>query len=76
VKYGGNTSCVTIYKEVEDKIFRIIIDSGSGIVKLGREIIQNWDKEIKPINLFFTHLHPDHTSEFLFLLLIIEKMLK
>jgi len=66
VKYGGNTSCVTIYKEVEDKIFRIIIDSGSGIVKLGREIIQNWDKEIKPINLFFTHLHPDHTSEFPF----------
>ncbi|MCX8059065.1 MAG: MBL fold metallo-hydrolase [Spirochaetes bacterium] len=67
VRYGGNTSCVTVYKVIENnKILRIIIDSGSGIVKLGKEIMQNWENEIKPLTILFTHLHPDHTAEFPF----------
>jgi len=66
VKYGGNTTCVTITKEINEKTIRIIIDSGSGIVKLGKDIMKNWKNEVQPITMLFTHLHPDHTTEFPF----------
>lgn len=66
VKYGGNTTCVTITKEINGKTIRIILDSGSGIVKLGKDIMKNWQNEVQPITMLFTHLHPDHTTEFPF----------
>jgi ribonuclease BN (tRNA processing enzyme) len=66
VKYGGNTTCVTITKEVDGKTIRIILDSGSGIVKLGKDIMKNWKNEVQPMTMLFTHLHPDHTTEFPF----------
>lgn len=66
VKYGGNTTCVTITKEVKGKTVRIILDSGSGIVKLGKDIMKNLKNEVQPITMLFTHLHPDHTTEFPF----------
>ena len=66
--YGGNTTCVSFTKEVDGKIYRLIIDSGTGIIQLGKEIIQNFfaKKEDLNINLFFTHLHPDHSQGFPF----------
>lgn len=66
VKYGGNTTCVTITKEINGKTIRIILDSGSGIVKLGKDIMKNWENEVQPMTMLFTHLHPDHTIEFPF----------
>ncbi len=66
VKYGGNTTCVTITKEIGGKTVRIILDSGSGIVQLGKDIMKNWKNEVQPITMLFTHLHPDHTTEFPF----------
>jgi len=68
IKYGGNTTCYSISKEVDGQIKRIIIDSGSGIISLGKEIIGNFfaKKEELNISIFFTHLHPDHTEGFSF----------
>ncbi len=55
VKYGGNTTCfeVTCGKK------RIIIDAGTGIRALGREIMNN-EGNILDADLFFTHTHMDH----------------
>lgn len=70
VKYGGNTTCVSITKENKDSghIDRIVIDCGTGAVNLGKEIIKNWSngKESLYITMLFTHLHPDHTQAFPF----------
>ena len=68
LRYGGNTTCVSISKEIDGKIYRVIIDSGTGIIKLGKEIIGNFfaGKENLNIPILFTHLHPDHTQGFPF----------
>ncbi len=63
--YGGNTSCV----EVVAGQHRVIIDAGTGIIKLGNEIIGEYLKKRKQddrlhINLLFTHTHYDHTMGF------------
>ena len=63
--YGGNTACV----EVVAGPHRIIIDAGTGIIKLGNEIIGEYLKNRKKgdqlhINLLFTHTHYDHTLGF------------
>jgi ribonuclease BN (tRNA processing enzyme) len=44
VKYGGNTTCVTVYQEDErgNVKNRIIIDSGTGIIGLGKEMLGNF----------------------------------
>jgi len=55
--YGGNTPCVSI--EVND--FLLIFDFGSGIRKLGYEIMNN--KKFQnggEIHLFISHTHWDH----------------
>ena len=70
IKYGGNTTCVTITKEVDGKIKRIVIDCGTGAYLLGKEIVNNYfsqpRKEDLDIVMLFTHLHPDHTQGFPF----------
>lgn len=69
MKYGGNTTCVSISTMDENnKIFRIIIDCGTGAVNLGKEIVNNFfqNKENMNITMLFTHLHPDHTQAFPF----------
>ena len=59
VKYGGNTSCVEI--RVGER--RIILDAGTGIIPLGRELALERANEIV---LLFSHLHHDHTQGFPF----------
>ena len=69
VEFGGNTTCVTFTKEVEGNIKRIIIDSGSGIIQLGKEIITNFfahKEDLDNIPVLFTHHHPDHVGMFPF----------
>lgn len=64
LKYGGNTSCV----EVKVGGHLIILDAGTGIIDLGRDLVQdhilsgNTMFERVPINatLFLTHIHQDH----------------
>lgn len=68
IKYGGNTTCVSFTKEIDGKIGRIIVDCGTGVIDLGKEILKNYfnKKEDLNIPMLFTHLHPDHTQGFSF----------
>ena len=61
--YGGNTTCLRVYRETAKRIF--IIDAGTGIRNLGKEIIaQNIQQ--KEINILFSHFHWDHIQGFPF----------
>lgn len=59
VKFGGNTACVEI--RVGER--RIILDAGTGIIPLGRELGRKRELEVL---LLFSHLHHDHTQGFPF----------
>src|SRR5512145_1211983 len=59
VKYGGNTACV----EVRAGERTIILDAGTGIIPLGRELTRRRAAEVV---LLFSHLHHDHTQGFPF----------
>jgi phosphoribosyl 1,2-cyclic phosphodiesterase len=66
VKYGGNTSCV----EINAGGRTIILDAGTGIIPLGRELakraIHPAGKRSLELMLLFSHLHHDHTQGFPF----------
>ncbi len=53
---GGNTTCVEVRLD-DDTI--IIFDAGSGICRLGADLVQKND-HIREYHLFFTHFHWDH----------------
>lgn len=59
VKYGGNTSCV----EVNAGGRTIILDAGTGIIPLGRELVKRQNLELL---ILLSHLHHDHTQGFPF----------
>ena len=60
VKYGGNTACV----EINAGERTIILDAGTGIIPLGRELAKQ--KHPLELLLLFSHLHHDHTQGFPF----------
>jgi len=60
VKYGGNTSSV----EIRAGERTIILDAGTGIIPLGRELART--KRAHELMLLFSHLHHDHTQGFPF----------
>jgi phosphoribosyl 1,2-cyclic phosphodiesterase len=65
VRFGGNTACV----EVQAGPHTIILDAGTGIIKLGADILRRAAVEGSPsvvVTLFFTHMHHDHTLGFPF----------
>ena len=53
VRYGGNTSCVSI--EGSDGSW-LVLDAGTGIRKLG----QSLPSDLKRVDILLTHLHMDH----------------
>ena len=55
VKYGGNTACVEI--RIGERT--IVLDAGTGIIPLGRELARRPATEII---LLLSHLHHDHTQ--------------
>lgn len=59
VNYGGNTACV----EIRAAERTIILDAGTGVIPLGRELARTRTLEIM---LLFSHLHHDHTQGFPF----------
>jgi phosphoribosyl 1,2-cyclic phosphodiesterase len=56
VRYGGNTSCV----EVEAGAHTLILDAGSGIIRLGHELLRRSAGGPLNLALFITHGHGDH----------------
>ena len=60
IKYGGDTTCLEI-RSRNDHI--IIVDAGSGIRRLGNNLLQEGRFEY---NIIFTHSHIDHILGFPF----------
>ena len=58
LRYGGSTSCLEIKCDQD----LLIIDAGTGICKLGK----NLEKHTETINLFLSHTHWDHLIGFPF----------
>ena len=54
VRYGGNTSCVSI---TLDDGTTVVLDAGSGIRELGRAL---GNRPAAPVHILLTHLHLDH----------------
>ncbi|HNN14547.1 MAG TPA: MBL fold metallo-hydrolase [Anaerolineales bacterium] len=59
VQYGGNTACV----EINAGGCTIILDAGTGIIPLGRNLAKQQDLELL---ILLSHLHHDHTQGFPF----------
>lgn len=56
VRYGGNTACV----EVEVGGHTLILDAGSGIIRLGDALLRRAAGQPLDVALFITHGHSDH----------------
>src|SRR6185436_8538296 len=62
-RFGGNTTCLLITREKANRI--VIIDAGTGIRNLGKELMTRQYKQ-DIINISFTHFHADHIQGFPF----------
>ncbi len=64
VRFGGNTPCV----EIEANGHTIILDAGTGIVRLGNDLLRRAKEKSEPVRatLLFSHMHHDHTQGFPF----------
>ena len=60
IKYGGDTTCIEIRTKSDDII---IVDAGTGIRRLGNQLIE--EKRFL-YNIIFTHAHWDHLIGFPF----------
>jgi phosphoribosyl 1,2-cyclic phosphodiesterase len=60
IKYGGDTTCIEIRTKSDDII---IIDAGTGIRRLGNQLIE---EKRNQYNIIFTHAHWDHLIGFPF----------
>src|SRR5512139_1587864 len=55
VRYGGNTACV----ELQLGERTIVLDAGTGMIPLGRELAR---RNVTEMILLLSHLHHDHTQ--------------
>jgi phosphoribosyl 1,2-cyclic phosphodiesterase len=64
LRVGGNTSCVEVWAGGH----LIIIDAGTGIIGLGKDLIRKYrasgEKEPIVATMLFSHTHHDHTQGF------------
>lgn len=60
--HGGNTSCI----EVQAGTQTLIFDAGSGIIRLGTDLLQRAEGKPSHLSLFITHGHSDHLVGFPF----------
>jgi phosphoribosyl 1,2-cyclic phosphodiesterase len=60
LKYGGDTTCIEIRSKNDELI---IIDAGTGIRRLGNELV---NEPRRVFNILFTHAHWDHLLGFPF----------
>ncbi len=68
VRHGGNTSCI----EVQAGGRTIILDAGSGIIRLGSDLLRRSPEPLE-ISLLFTHGHGDHLVGFPFFAPLFER---
>jgi phosphoribosyl 1,2-cyclic phosphodiesterase len=68
VRHGGNTSCI----EVQVGGRTLILDAGSGIIRLGNDLLQRSDKALE-VSLLITHGHGDHLLGFPFFAPLFER---
>ncbi|HLX94019.1 MAG TPA: MBL fold metallo-hydrolase [Puia sp.] len=62
-RYGGNTTCIRLLREQANRV--AIFDAGTGIRKLGKELM-NEGLDQKLVNIAFSHFHWDHIQGFPF----------
>jgi phosphoribosyl 1,2-cyclic phosphodiesterase/CheY-like chemotaxis protein len=62
VQYGGNTSCVEVRADGEI----IILDAGTGIRSLGKQLVGEFKGKAMNLTLLITHTHWDHIQGFPF----------
>ncbi len=62
IRYGGNTSCV----EIRARNHLIILDAGTGIIKLGKQLVKEIQESSEKksgsliVTILITHTHHDH----------------
>lgn len=69
IRYGGNTTCV----EVEVGGHTLILDAGSGIIRLGNDLLRRSKGKPLFISLLITHGHSDHLQGMPFFMPLYEK---
>jgi phosphoribosyl 1,2-cyclic phosphodiesterase len=62
-RYGGNTTCIRILREKANRV--AILDAGTGIRALGKELVKQGVSQ-NIINIIFSHFHWDHIQGFPF----------
>src|SRR6266702_7023571 len=62
VRHGGNTSCI----EVQAGGHTLILDAGTGIIRLGEALLQRTKGNSLHLSLLITHAHGDHLIGFPF----------
>jgi phosphoribosyl 1,2-cyclic phosphodiesterase/ActR/RegA family two-component response regulator len=68
VRYGGNTSCVEV--RTGDQI--LVLDAGTGLRLLGRQLAAEFDGQPLALTLLLTHTHWDHIQGLPFFLPVYE----
>src|SRR6478735_1787665 len=56
VRYGGNTSCIEVRADEEI----IILDGGTGLRLMGKELTREFGEKPMQLALLLTHTHWDH----------------
>src|SRR5207244_6905873 len=56
LRHGGNTSCI----EVQAGQYMLILDAGSGIIRLGQDLLRRTAGAPLTLSLLITHGHGDH----------------
>jgi phosphoribosyl 1,2-cyclic phosphodiesterase len=62
VIHGGNTSCI----EVQAGSHTLILDAGSGLIRLGEDLLRRTKGKPLHLSLLITHAHGDHLIGFPF----------
>ena len=68
LRHGGNTSCI----EVQADSHTLIFDAGSGIIRLGHDLMKRAAGKSLHLSLFMTHGHGDHLVGFPFFVPLFE----